>query len=61
MPLLHCNGRLKQVTRWSASVIKVGVVNVHVHISSHLKEELDWATDKRLQVITIIMLFDKQL
>ena len=34
------------------------MVDVDVHISSHLKEELAWAVDKRLQVITK---FKKQL
>ena len=38
-----------------ASVIKVGVVNIDVCISSHLKEELPWAVDKRLRVIRTIM------
>ena len=37
--------------------MKVGVVDIDVHISSHLKEELDWAVDKRLRVISTIMLF----
>ena len=37
-----------------ASVIKVGVVDVDRHISSHLKEELAWAVDKRLQIIITI-------
>ena len=63
-PLLHCNSHLKQlyseVTRRSASVIKVGVVDVDVRVSSHLKEELTWAIDKRLRVISTIMLFKKQ-
>ena len=45
------------MTRRSASVIKVGVVDVDVRISSHLKEELTWAIDKRLSVISTIMLF----
>ena len=45
--------------RQNASVIKVGVVNVDVRISSHLKEELAWAVDKRLWVISTIMLFKK--
>ena len=31
--------------------------DVDVHVSSHLKEELTWAIDKRLQVISTIMLF----
>ena len=30
----------------------VGVVDVDVHISSYLKEELAWAVDKRLWVIS---------
>ena len=34
-----------------------GVVDVDVRISSHLKEELTWAIDKRLRVISTIMLF----
>ena len=33
------------------------VVDVYICISSHLKEELAWAEDKRLQVISTIMLF----
>ena len=41
--------------------MKVGVVDVDVHVSSHLKEELAWAADKRLRVISTIMLFKKQL
>ena len=35
----------------------MGVADVDVHVSSHLKEELAWAADKRLQVISTIMLF----
>ena len=30
---------------------------VNVHVSRHLKEELAWAIDKRLQVISNKMLF----
>ena len=45
------------VKRWKASVMKVGVVDVDVRISSYLKEELAWAVDKRLRVISTIMLF----
>ena len=30
---------------------------VGIHVSRRLKEELAWATDKRLQVISNIMLF----
>ena len=40
--------------------MKVGVVDVDVHVSSHFKEELAWAVDKRLWVINTIMLFKKQ-
>ena len=35
----------------------MGVVDVDVRISSHLKEELVWAVDKRLRIISTIMLF----
>ena len=43
----------------------MGVVDVNIHVLSHLKEknlkeELAWAVDKRLQVISTIMLFKKQ-
>ena len=41
----------------SASVLKVGMVDVDVCVLSHLKEELAWATDKRLRVISTIVLF----
>ena len=40
--------------------MKVGVVDIDVHVSSYLKEELAWAVDKRLRVISTIMLFKKQ-
>ena len=33
------------------------MVNVDVRILSHLKEELAWAIDKQLLVISTIMLF----
>ena len=33
------------------------MVDAHVHVSSHLKEELVWAVDKYPQVISTIMLF----
>ena len=36
--------------------MKVGVVDVDVHISSHLKEELAWAIDKWLRIISTITL-----
>ena len=35
----------------------MGVVDVDVHVLSHLKEELTWAKDKGLRVISTIMLF----
>ena len=58
-PLFHCNSHLNscsELTRQSASVIKVGVVDVDgVHVSSHLIEELAWAADKQLQVISTII------
>ena len=37
--------------------MKVGVVDVDVCVSSHLKEELARAVDKRLSIISIITLF----
>ena len=37
------------------------MVDMDIYVSSHLKEELAWATDKRLRVISTIMLFKKQL
>ena len=40
--------------------MKVGVVDVDVRVSSHLKEELVWAVDKRLRVISTTILFKKQ-
>ena len=36
---------------------KVGMVDVNVHMSSHFKEELAWAADKQLRIISTIMLF----
>ena len=59
-PLLRLYSHLKQrtyVTRQNASVIKVGVVCISVHVLRCLKEELAWATYKRLRVISNIMLF----
>ena len=37
------------------------MVDVDVRVSSHLKEVLPWAADKRLRAIITIMLFKKQL
>ena len=45
------------VTRQSASVINVGVAYVNVRVSKSLKEELAWAIDKRLRVVSNKMLF----
>ena len=33
------------------------MVDVDVRVSSHLKEELVWAIDKRLRLLVTIMLF----
>ena len=35
----------------------VGMVDVDVHVSSHLKQELAWAVGKWLWVISTMMLF----
>ena len=48
-PLLCC--------RRSISVSKMGVVDEDVRVSSHLIEELAWAADKKLRVISTTMLF----
>ena len=48
------------MARRSTLVIKVGVVDVDVRVSSHLKEELTWAIHKQLWVISTIMLLKKQ-
>ena len=40
--------------------MKVGVVDVDVRLSSYLKEELAWAVDKQLWVISTMILFKKQ-
>ena len=36
------------------------MVDVDVHVLRHLKEELTWAIDIQLRVISTIMLFKKQ-
>ena len=61
-PLLHFYSHLKQlhvhkVTRQSTSVIKVGVACVGGCVLRQLKEELAWATDKWVWVISKILLF----
>ena len=33
---------------------KVGVADIDVHVSSHLKEELAWAVDKQPWIISTI-------
>ena len=45
------------MARQSASVIKVDVSYVNVHVSKSLKEELAWAIDKQLWVVSNKMLF----
>ena len=58
--LLHSYNYLKQLymsNKRSTSVIKVGVACVGVCVSRCLKEELPWASDKWLRVISNIMLF----
>ena len=32
----------------------MGVVDINVRVSSHLKEELVWAVDKQFRVISIL-------
>ena len=46
-----------RIIRQSASIIRVGVAYVNVHVSRHLKEELSWPIDIWLQLIFNIMLF----
>ena len=50
--------RCTSITRWSASVIKVGVAYLNVSVSKRLKEELAWVIDKWLWVISNKMLFE---
>ena len=38
----------------------MGVVDIDMCVSSRLTEELAWAVDKRLRVISTIMLFKEQ-
>ena len=33
----------------------MGVVDIGVHVSSHVKEEMTWAVDKWLRIISSIM------
>ena len=39
----------------------MGMVDMVIRVLSHLKNELAWATDKQLRVISTISLFEKQL
>ena len=36
------------------------MVDIDVRVSSHLKEELAWAVDKWLRIISAVVLFKKQ-
>ena len=45
------------MTRQSTSVIKVCVAYMGIQVLRQLKEELTRATDKRLQIISNVMLF----
>ena len=53
----HGNFLIKNMNPTNSGLIKVGVVDLDVRVSSYLKEELTWAVDKRLWVISTIMLF----
>ena len=53
------------ITRRRASVIKVGVVDVDIRVSSHVKksiepckEELSWAVDKWLWALSTTYILD---
>ena len=46
-----------QATRQCASVIKAGVAYMNVRALTHLKQELAWARDEWLRVISVTMLF----
>ena len=43
------------------SYIGVVMVDMDIHVLSHLKAELAWAADKQLRVISTIMLCKKEL
>ena len=51
------NFLMKNMNPTNSGLIKVGVVDLDVRVSSYLKEELTWAVDKQLWVISTIMLF----
>ena len=60
MQLSLFNSHLKQLYLSNKTVrfsYKGGCGVLAVHVSSQLKGELAWATDKQLQVISNIMLF----
>ena len=57
--LIHCTvikSSCTRVTRWNASVIKVGEAYVNIRISTRLKEELTRVIAKWLWVISNKML-----
>ena len=39
----------------------VGMIDIDIRVSSRLKEELAWATDKWLWVISTILMFNKTI
>ena len=55
--LIHCNSSCTRVKRQCVLVIKVGVAYMNVHVVRNLKEELAWAIDKWLWVISNTVLF----
>ena len=61
IPLLHFNSHLKQLyisNKTEHFSCKGGcVVCVGVHVLRHFKEELAWATDKWLRIMSNVMLF----
>ena len=60
IPFSHENHKVFYLESLELYGIKVGMVDIDVHISSHLKEELAWTVDKQLWLIVLyIMLFKK--
>ena len=58
--LIHCNSGEKQLylsNKKECFSIKDGMVYINVCVSKQLKEELAWAIDKQLWVISNKMLF----
>ena len=55
------NIHMKQLYSLYCSVYYIySVVDIDIQVSSHLKGELAWAVDKRLRIISTLMLFNKQ-